>query len=470
MKRFLLSIPLYLFILIHCRGQTSANEEVEKSIDSLVGHQIKPNEPGVAILVGKAGKIIYDKAYGSADVELNVPLQPGMIFRIGSVTKQFTAIAILQLVEKGLISLQDSLQKFLPDFPSKGYTITIENLLTHTSGIPDYADADTTHNLYIEREDFTPDRLTSYFDYMPLEFAPGSRYRYSSSGYVLLGRIIEKVTGESYHDYMIKNVLAPAGLTHTLYANEHTIVPGRVSGYTRDNGFYENCEYQSISLAYAAGDLMSNVDDLYKWNKALLSYKLVSQASLQRAFTPFTLKNGSHSSYGYGWFIDTLYGSKCIHHEGQVSGFIAEEKYFPQEDIYVAILTNLKSGEDKTNFSDTRFRLFDKISLAALGKKIEKEITLSDKILDSYVGTYEATFTFKKKKPTIIIYKKNGDLYADLSNGTGKNMLLAAHTETKFLLPDVKQIKTTFEFIKENGKTTKLIATQEKPYEFRKIK
>jgi len=465
MKKALLCIPVLFFLLTYSFGQTIDTKESEKQIDSLISAQINPNEPGVSILIAKQGKIVYEKAYGSADVELNVPLQPDMVFKIGSVTKQFTAIAILQLVEKGLISLQDSIQKFLPDFPSKGYTITVENLLTHTSGIMDYSNADTTHT-YIEREDFTPQRIINYFDKAPLEFIPGSKYNYSNSGYVLLGRIIEKITGERYHDYMRKNVIIPAGLTNTLYADEHTIVSKRVRGYTKDNGFYENCEYQSVSIAYAAGDLMSTVNDLYKWNNSLLAYKLVSKATLDKAFTPFKLKNGNFTRYGYGWFIDSIGGSKCIHHEGQISGFIAEEKYFPKEDVYVAVLTNVQSGEDKTGFSDGRFRLYETISQVALGKKLMREVILADTILDNYVGTYLPTLG---KKQTLTIYKKNGNLYADLSNGTGRNMLLVAQSETKFLLPDVRRIQTTFEFIKENGKTTKLIAVQEKQFEWQKI-
>jgi CubicO group peptidase (beta-lactamase class C family) len=457
---------ILVFLLDYCSGQAINDDNLGRSIDSLVTLQFRQNEPGVSILVGKHGKIVYEKAFGSADIELHVPLKPGMLFKIGSVTKQFTAIGILQLVERGKISLQDSLQKYIPDFPHKRYTITIENLLTHTSGIMDYGNADTTHNPYIEREEFTPGRIIGYIKNAPLEFRPGTKYSYSNSGYVLLGYIIERVTGESYHRYMMQNVIKPAGLTHTLFADEHTILPNRVRGYTRDRGFYENCEYQSISLAFAAGDLWSTSEDLYTWNKALLAYKLVKKETLDKAFTPFRLANGEYSRYGYGWFIDTLAGSLCIHHEGQINGFIAEEKYFPAEDTYVALLTNVKSSEDTTSFSDDRFRLFEKIALLAAGKHLANEVNVNDLILDSYVGKYQAT---SKRNNVITIYKKEGKLYADLSNGTGRNMVLEPQSATLFFLPDVARIHTTFEFIKENGKTVKLIATQEKKYEFKKI-
>ncbi len=135
-------------------------------------------------------------------------------------------------------------------------------------------------------------------------------------------------SGKTYHEYMRENVLAPAGLMNTYYANESTIVPKRVTGYIRYKGSYENCDYQTISLGYGCGDLLSTVEDLYKWNNALLAYKLVKKETLEKAFTPFTLNNGTRTTYGYGWFIDTTLGYKCIHHEGQVSGFIARGRIF----------------------------------------------------------------------------------------------------------------------------------------------
>jgi CubicO group peptidase (beta-lactamase class C family) len=460
------SLPIFFVCIFAFTLSFGQNMQLEKSIDSIVSPQFNPNEPGVAILIAQKGKVIYEKAFGSANIELNVPLQPDMIFRIGSVTKQFTAVGILKLVEDGKLSLQDSVQKYVKEFPSKGYTITIENLLTHTSGIPDYANADTV-NPYIEREDFTPQKLMKYFKNLPLEFKPGTKYNYSNSGYVLLGLIIEAASGKSYHKYMEENIIKLAGLTHTFYANELTIVPKRVMGYKRDWGFYENTEYQTISLGYACGDLLSNVGDLYKWNNALLHYKVIKKESLEKAFTPFKLNDGTYTKYGYGWFIDDLLGSKNIHHEGQMSGFITTEKYFPTEDIYVVTLTNLKSPEDTTEFSSNRFRLFENIGLLALNKKIVASVFLPQNVLDSYIGVYKAAF---QKKRTFTIFKKDGQLFADF--GPGNVFALMPQSDTKFSLPDViyKGFQTTFTFFKTNGITTKLISTQDKDYEWIKIK
>ncbi len=461
------SIISVVFLLLNLTvlAQTQQNTQLTKAIDSLVVPQFEGNQPGISILIAKMGQVIYKKAFGSANIELNTPMQPDMVFRIGSITKQFTAVAILQLVEQGKISLQDSVQKYIKDFPSKGATITIENLLTHTSGIVDFTSKDDP-DPFIERRDFTPEFLINYFKNDPLRFKPGTKYEYSNSNYVLLGYIIQMVSGENYHQYMADNVIKRAGLTHTLYAEENTIVPNRVQGYTRDNGFFQNCEYQTLSLGFGCGDLLSNTEDLLKWNQAVIAGKLISEASLKKAFSPYKLANGTYSSYGYGWFIDTTYGSPCIHHEGQTSGFIALEKYFPKEDIYVAIMTNVKTADDKTDFSDNRFKLFADITPIALGKKLISGISVDEAVLDSYAGTYKATFN----KSTLTIHKENGKLYVDLSNGTGKNMGLVPLTETNFVIPDIKNISTTCEFVKANGKVIKLIVTQDKKYEWTKIK
>jgi len=466
-----------IYILLCCLctacvsfAQQSPDNQLTKLTDSLVAPQFTENQPGISILIAKKGQVIYKKAFGSANIELNTPMQSDNVFRIGSITKQFTAVAILQLVEQGKISLQDSVQKYIKAFPSKGYTITIENLLTHTSGIVDFTAKDDP-DPYIERRDFTPEFLINYIKDDPLHFKPGTKYEYSNSNYLLLGYVIQLVSGENYHQYMADHVLKPAGLEHTLYAEEHTAVPGRVQGYTRYSGSFDNCEYQTLSLGFACGDLLSNTEDLFKWNKAVIAGKLVSEGSVKKAFSPYKLVNGTYSSYGYGWFIDTLYGSPCIHHEGQTSGFIALEKYFPKEDIYVTIMTNVKTGDDKTDFSDSRFRLFDEIGQLAMGKELIKEVKIDDKTLNSYTGTYELDSLPAKKpgKDRLFIRLENGRLYGTLSNGTGKNMYLSPQSTTMFILPDVKRIYTTIEFIITDGQVTGLYWTQEKKIKIKKV-
>lgn len=434
-----------------------ANAQFEKQLDSALLKNFKPKEPGIALLVARKGQVIYQKAYGSANLELDVPLQPDMVFHIGSITKQFTAIGILQLIEQGKISLQDSLHQFIPDFPRKDHTITIEHLLTHTSGLKEYMVIDHP-DPYIKRHDLSLQIIIDHFKNAPLDFEPGTRYAYSNSGYAILGRIIEKVTGKPYHEYMKENVLDRAGLKHTSFANEQTIVPKRVAGYTRDAGFYENTYYETTSVGIAVGDLLSTLPDLLEWNKALYQSKLIKKPLLEKAFTPYRLKDGSTTNYGYGWQLDSLYGRRCIYHAGQVSGFISFEFYFPDDDVFLALSSNVKSGEDQTEFSDNRFKLFFQLPFIVFGRKVPGEIVLKKSMLDTYVGKYEM------QGRAIAVTKENDRLYLQF----GMPYSLHPVSETKFIVPGAPS-KCSLEFIKDqSGKVTGMVVYQNGKYEWKK--
>lgn len=457
------SVVAFLIILLLANagfGQAPGNRALEKSLDSLINTQFKAKEPGIVVLAARKGKVIYRKAFGSANLELNVPLKPDMVFRIGSITKQFTAIGILQLAEQGKLRLSDSVQQYIKGFPPKGHTITIEHLLTHTSGIPDYMAIDHP-DPYIERHDFTPEFIINHFKNAPLQFVPGTKYAYTNSGYTLLAYIIEKVSGQKYHDYMRQQVLEKAGLQHTSYADELTIIPGRVCGYTRDKGFYQNTYYQSLSIGYGCGDLLSTVDDLYTWNNALLAGKLVKKETLGKAFTPYRLQDGKTTNYGYGWNVGNMYGAPCIKHEGQVSGFISTESYFPEQDVFVTVLTNIRSAEDNTSFSDQRFRMFGQIPQIVLGNLLPKEAKVSDAVMDTYTGKYKTVLGQKT-----ITVKRNGH---NLFLVDGMAFRMYALTDCKFYLMDMPA-ETFVEFSKDNqGKVTGLIVHRNGQYEWKKI-
>ncbi|NII28853.1 serine hydrolase [Pseudoflavitalea sp. X16] len=460
MKRSIAVLLLTVLYVLENYAQAPTDRAVEKSLDSLIKSQFKAQEPGIVVLAARKGKVIYRKAFGSANLELDVSLKPDMVFRIGSITKQFTAIGILQLAEQGKLQLSDSVQQYIKDFPSKGHTITIEHLLTHTSGIPDYMTIDHP-DPYIERHDFTPAFIINHFKNAPLQFVPGTKYAYTNSGYTLLAYIIEKVSGQKYHDYMRKQVLEKAGLQHTEYANELTIIPGRVNGYTRDKGFYQNTYYQTLSIGYGAGDLLGTVDDLYAWNNALLAGKLVKKETLEKAFTPYRLQDGKITNYGYGWNIGIMYGAPCIKHEGQVSGFISMESYFPVQDVFVAVLTNVKSGEDATSFSDQRFRLFGQIPQIVLGNLMPKEAKVSDAVMDTYTGKYKTVLGQK----TIMIKRNGHSLFLE----DGMAFRMYALTDRRFYLIDMPA-ETFVVFSKDNeGKVTGLIVHRNGQYEWKKI-
>ncbi len=455
---------LYLFILYTglstlSFGQSKQDKELVKQIDKSISDNYKNYAPGCAVLIAKNGEVLLEKGYGTANIELNVQMKSEMVFRIGSITKQFTAMAILQLVDKGQMALTDSIQKFIKDFHFKGKTITIENLLTHTSGIKGYEQLDPKVPNAM-RIDFSPKAVIDSLDKLSLEFDPNTRYNYSNSNYFLLGYIIEQVSGKSYQQYVKENIIEPAGLSSTFYESQTQLITNRANGYLLSDGKYWNADFISMALVYSAGALRSNVADLYKWHKALYEGKIVKRETFLRAIQPYKLADGRQIDYGYGFFNKTENGINAIGHGGAIDGFRAIEMHYPEQEIYITLLCNSETD----NFE----RFFQSISNIILGikaKNEQKEIKLSGEVLDSYVGTYKND----KYNVSIKIYRANSRIYGDLSNGTGSNMVFLALTETQFFLPDIQRVKTIADFVKENGKVTKIILTQEQPVEFTKI-
>ena len=444
MYKLLSGLIIFLSVLTCSYGQTMQDKQLGKKLDELLSGQFKPTDPGCEILVAKKGQIVYKKTFGSADIELNVPLQPDMVFKLASITKQFTAVAILQLVERGKISLQDSLQKYIKDFPSKGYKITIENLLTHTSGIRDYMQIDYAEP-YMERRDFTPKQLIDSFKNFPLEFEPGVKFKYSNSGYFLLGYIIEKVSGESFQTYIKENILTPLALSNTYFDSSNIIIPNRVTGYRKEGPDYRNADYWSMTITYAAGGLISNVEDLFRWNRGLLSYKILKKETLEKALTPFKLKDGTLTEYGYGWFLRDIGGIKSTQHDGAITGFRTNEIYFPAEDIFVAALFNCECAP--------RDELSATVSSLALGKPLQNEVKINDSILNMYVGTY---ILLSDTKRTIVITREKDHLLAKVSGQDAYQLIF--QSDTKFEFGNL--LDAECEFIKENGKVTKLNVNQ----------
>ncbi len=442
---------IYLFLCFSImKSSTGQNLSFEKKVDDLLTKQFNQSQPGCEVLVAKQGQVIYKKAYGSADLELNVALTPDMVFNLASITKQFTAVAILQLVEQGKISLHDSLQKFIPDFPSKGYTITIENLLTHTSGIKDYMHLDFP-NSYMERWDYRPKQLVDSFKNYPLEFEPGTKFSYSNSGYYLLGYIIETISGKRYQNYVQDNLLKPLGLTHTYFDSTGIIIPNRVHGYLKDDRVYRNEDYWSPTIEYSAGGLISNVDDLFKWHEGLYSYQILKKETLQKAFTSYKLKDGVSTDYGYGWYLKTSNGIKSIEHAGGIPGFMTNEIYFPAEDIFFAILCNCGSAPvDELSVN---------ISSIALGKPLQTDLKVDSKTFNKYVGVYKLSID---KSRAITMIKKDNQLFAKVSDT--EEYPIVFQSDTKFEFKNIRDAHC--EFVSENGKVTKFNVSQNGHYEW----
>jgi CubicO group peptidase (beta-lactamase class C family) len=304
-----------------------------------------------AVLVARKGHILLSKGYGGADLDRHVPNTPTTEFRIGSITKQFTALAILLLQEQGKLHVTDHLCRYVPQCPKDWQPITIHQLLTHTSGIPNY----TALPGYVAWKMYpaTPTQLIAHVKDKPLDFKPGTRWRYSNSGYVLLGYIIEKVSGESYATFLQQHIFAPLRLSHTGYDQDHPALPHHATGYT---SWDAPATYAAVSVYFAAGGLYSTVEDLYRWDHALLTRTVIPKTLVQTLFTPFVticrehcdpFASGVHPtrvSYGYGWGISQGGQRRAIGHPGRVEGFVALNQLYPDDKAIVIVLSNLQSA------------------------------------------------------------------------------------------------------------------------------
>jgi CubicO group peptidase (beta-lactamase class C family) len=314
-------------------------------------------------------------------MENDVEATEHTVYRIGSVTKQFTSVAIMMLVEQGKLRLEDDMTKFFPDYPTHGLTVTVDRLLNHTSGIKGYTEMESFWNE--ARLDLSHEQMIELFSSVPFEFEPGEKYQYNNSAYYLLGLIIEKVSGLEYAEFLERNVFEPLGLHETHYLYNEPIVKHRAEGYEVDNGDLVNDEPLSMRLPYSAGSLGSSVTDLLAWQKALEEHKLVSKESYEKMRTPAELHDGSSTTYGYGLAMGNLEGRSKISHGGGINGFRAQLSHYPDDDLTVVVLCN--SGSAHPDAYESR------IARAALGipEKVVKPIDLSEEELAIYVGVYD---------------------------------------------------------------------------------
>ena len=377
---------------------TAQSTEFTAALDKIYSSKFPANGPGCAVLVARGGEVIYRKAFGMADLELKVAMVPENVFRIASLTKQFTAVAILQLHEKGLLNIDDDIKKYIPDFPSTE-KITIANLASHTSGIQNIYEAIVPKG--ITRKSSTPAELVELIKSFPSDFKPGTSYHYSNSGYILLGYIIERVSGKSYEQYISDNIFKPLKMERAYYDHLETIVPGRASGYANSANEFANANFLDQSFPYAAGALMMSVDDMFKWNKGLYTYTIIKKETLEKAFTPFTLADGHKSTYSFGWGLGPFMGSPSRQHGGGIEGFSTFVIYLPLEDVFALAFSNLERAD-----------LTGPTLLAAAhaaGKLLPAAVP--EEVTNRYLGTYQFPDGHDVK-----IYKENANFYLKDAN------------------------------------------------------
>jgi len=393
-----------------------------------------------SVLVARGDEVLLSKGYGSASLEWNIPNSPTTEFRLGSVTKQFTAASILLPEERGKLKTDDPVKKFVPDAPAAWDKITIFHLLTHTSGIPNF----TSFPDYQSQEPFpaTPEKLVARFRDKPLDFQPGEKWSYSNSGYVLLGYVLEKVSGESYEKFVQENIFGPLGMKDSGYDSNAAIIPRRASGYVRSRNGPLNAGFIHMSIPFSAGALYSTTEDLLRWEQGLFGGKVLSAASLTKMTTPFK------DDYACGLSVHTVNGHKVIDHGGGIEGFNTFLAYYPEDKLTVVALGNLNG--------DAPGQIVTRLAAIAHGEKVglpseRKEITVAPKILEQYVGTYELA-----PKMNMMITVDGGQLISQVS-GQGK-VPLFAESETTFF---PKVVDAEIEFGKDDkGAVTYLVLHQ----------
>jgi CubicO group peptidase (beta-lactamase class C family) len=326
-------------------AQRTRDDSIAARVDAYVtSHLTKQKIPGIAVGVTRNGTLIKATGYGLANVELDVPVTPLTIFQTGSVGKQFTATAIMMLVEEGKLRLDDTITKYFPESPAAWRGITVRHLLTHTSGIADYGGEESTMGKGVInfRKDYSEDDLVRIFAGMPLDFPPGSKWSYSNTGYVLLGVLIHRVTGQFYGDVLQARIFRPLGMTATRIISEPDIIPHRSSGYRLVKGEIKNQEWVSPSLNTTAdGALYTNVIDLAKWDAALRGTRILSAASLATMWTPVRLNDGTTYPYGFGWGLAPVNGHRVVEHGGAWQGFTMSIVRFIDDSLSVIVFTNL---------------------------------------------------------------------------------------------------------------------------------
>jgi D-alanyl-D-alanine carboxypeptidase len=335
---------------------------------------------GVSIAMVKNARTVLAKGYGFADLENDVPATAETVYRIGSITKQFTSAAIMRLMEQGKLSLDDTLQKFLPAFPTQGNRVTVRHLLNHTSGIKSYTSLGPKW-ARVMRLDLAPDSLVALFANEPFDFKPGDAWAYDNSGYFLLGMIIAKLSGKPYGQYLQDEFFTPLNLKSTLYCDQAPLIRHRAQGYaSRPSGGFINAEPMSMTQPYAAGSLCSTVSDLVAWTLALSSGKVVSPASYKLMTTPGTLNDGKPLTYGFGLGVGAVGGHRQVSHNGGINGFISELHHYPDDSGITVVLTNTGAL--------AAVQLERLIARRALGIKELPAVPIDASALERLVGDY----------------------------------------------------------------------------------
>jgi len=340
---FVLSnVTIVSFTGVHAYSQSTDTKQVLAREDAYIAKETATRHFRGTVLVGMDGQIVLEKAYGPADEEWGVANTPRTKFRIASLTKQFTAACILLLQERGLLHVNDAVFQYLPDLPAAWKEITVHQLLTHTSGVPN-PDYGGKQYLDTQRIGAKPERLVALVANRPLDFRPGTKWNYSNTGYIVLGMLIEKLSGQSYADFLRHNIFQPLGMTDSGYDSAPEILKSRASGYDINHGHVTNADFIDMSVPFSAGGIYSTVEDIFRWSEALAHPgKLLREDSVRQMFTEFPEAAYQGQHYGYGVVISRQkFGKLLYYHGGGIEGFSSIIQRYPEERLCIVVLSNL---------------------------------------------------------------------------------------------------------------------------------
>ena len=422
------------------RCQTQGTERAAR-MQQIIQNYVDNKSFMGSVLVADHDAIVLNKGYGDADLEWNIANTPDAKFRIGSITKQFTAASVLLLAERDKIKIDAPVKTYFPDAPPAWDKITIRNLLTHTSGIPNFTGGATWDDF--KRHDHTPQESIALFRDKPLDFQPGIKFAYSNSNYILLGQMIERVSGMPYAEFLKQNIFTPLQMADTGVDVTSEIILRRVQGYEPTTDGFRNADFVSMTIPYAAGFLYSTTGDLLKWERSLFGGKVLKADSLRMMTT------GGLGDYGMGLFIRDAAHHGVITHNGSIEGFDTSLNYYPDRQITIIVLGNVKT--------DAPDKIADQLGKVAYGEKVvvnsdRKIVPVSPEVLADYAGHYSAP------PFAITLSVEAGQLIATTPNG--RKYVLFAESDTQFFL---KEIDVQIEFVRDAGskKVSEFLMTQE---------
>jgi D-alanyl-D-alanine carboxypeptidase len=360
----------------------SAGAGLAARLDSIVNAAVADDAvPGLSVAVSRGGEVVFARGFGLASTATGDSVGVETIFRSGSVTKQFTAAAIMRLAEQGRLSLDDEITRWLPDFPTQGHRVTVRHLLNHTSGIRSYTEMGLPWIARV-REDLTPEQMVAIFRGQPFDFAPGEQFRYNNSGYFLLGMIIERASGRTYAEFVEQEFARPLGLSGTFYCPNEPAA-GHAHGYRPSSGRAIPSMAMSMTHPYAAGALCTTAVDLVRWKHALTSGRVVSADSYRRMVTPDRLPGGQALTYGFGLGLGRMDGVEMVSHTGGIFGFTSILSHFPAHDVSIAVLANSEGANPSAIATRLARAVLD------IPEPEVRDITLTAAARARYVGTYD---------------------------------------------------------------------------------